>query len=207
MAMRIDAQMAGCSFPGCDRGHHSMGYCKGHRQQQYRGRPLTSLRPCARRKSCRLCDGIVWRQGLCSAHYPGEYRGDQKRLSTSVEERLAELIGPPDRNGCQAWLGTPRPDGYGYFHLNGKHHLAHRVVYRVTTGSPLNEGEVIHHTCANRWCVSPNHLQAVSHHENLAEMVERKFYQSRIAELERENQWLMARVGELEAGLQCGLAV
>ena len=35
-----------CTFPGCDRELHGHGYCKTHRQQQRRGKPLT---PIARR--------------------------------------------------------------------------------------------------------------------------------------------------------------
>ena len=43
-----------------------------------------------------------------------------------------------------------------------------------------------HHTCANRACVNPDHVQAVSQRENVAEMKQRNVYLARIAELESE---------------------
>ena len=61
--------------------------------------------------------------------------------------------------------------------------LAHRLVYERVVG-PLPIGSVVHHACANRLCVRPEHLQAVTHHENVAEMLERKALLARIASLE-----------------------
>jgi hypothetical protein len=41
-----------------------------------------------------------------------------------------------------------------------------------------------HHTCAERACVNPDHLQPVTQRENVAEMLTRKSYVKRIEELE-----------------------
>jgi hypothetical protein len=43
---------------------------------------------------------------------------------------------------------------------------AHRVLYRLVNG-PIPIGAEIDHLCRNRSCVNPDHLEAVSHRENL----------------------------------------
>lgn len=50
-------------------------------------------------------------------------------------------------------------------------------------GSPLGTQQS-HHVCANTMCVNPEHLQAATHVENIAEMKARRSYEARIAELE-----------------------
>jgi heme oxygenase len=44
--------------------------------------------------------------------------------------------------------------------------------------------QAAHHACANTTCVNPDHLQPVTHRENIAEMMARKAYVARIRELE-----------------------
>jgi hypothetical protein len=51
---------------------------------------------------------------------------------------------------------------------------------------PIPDGAVVHHKCANRACARPEHLQAVSQVNNVAEMHERAWYVRRIAELEEQ---------------------
>lgn len=52
----------------------------------------------------------------------------------------------------------------------------------------------MHHKCANRACINPKHLQAVTAESNTAEMLERNFLQARIRELEMENKSLKVMV-------------
>ena len=76
-------------------------------------------------------------------------------------------------------------DGYGVTSIKGKLVRAHRVSYQEHVG-PIPMGSVVHHTCANRACINPKHLQLLSSTENVAEMLERRAYKDRIAELEAE---------------------
>lgn len=57
------------------------------------------------------------------------------------------------------------------------------MVIEAREGKPLGV-LAAHHTCANSTCVSPDHLQAITHRENVAEMLARTSLEARIAELE-----------------------
>lgn len=72
-----------------------------------------------------------------------------------------------DKSGeCWLWMPALRPDGYGYFHLDGRMQLAHRVSYALSVG-PIPEGLQIDHLCRVRACVRPDHLEAVTQAENI----------------------------------------
>ena len=44
--------------------------------------------------------------------------------------------------------------------------LAHRLAYELTYG-PIPEGLTLHHICETTDCVNPDHLQPVTHAQNL----------------------------------------
>ena len=87
-----------------------------------------------------------------------------------------------DANGCWVWTRRSR-DGYGYVRIARKYHQVHRIVLEAKHGLPLGTQHA-HHRCANSLCVNPDHLQPVTHRENVAEMMARQSYLARIAELE-----------------------
>lgn len=69
-------------------------------------------------------------------------------------------------SGCHEWRAYRTPDGYGRFQV-GTSRVAHRVAYELFVG-PIPEGLEIHHKCRNRGCVNPEHLEPVTHLENLS---------------------------------------
>lgn len=70
-----------------------------------------------------------------------------------------------DANGC--WnLGDPKRQKYGSLQKGGKSYPAHRCAYAMTYG-PIPDGLVIDHTCQNKSCCNPAHLQAVSPRTNI----------------------------------------
>lgn len=86
-------------------------------------------------------------------------------------------------NGCWEWKRVDK-DGYARGAVgNGVSRGLHRLSLEAKHGAPLGE-QAAHHMCANTKCVNPDHLQPVTHRENIAEMLARNSYLKRIAELE-----------------------
>lgn len=65
--------------------------------------------------------------------------------------------------GCWVWTGGVDRHGYGYW---GRA-LAHRRMYEQHVG-PIPAGLEIDHLCRNTLCVNPEHLEPVTHAENVA---------------------------------------
>lgn len=63
---------------------------------------------------------------------------------------------------CWFWK---RAQGYGYFQMDGKGILAHRLAYELLVG-PIPAGLELDHLCGRKNCVNPEHLEAVTHQEN-----------------------------------------
>src|SRR5262245_5819531 len=66
---------------------------------------------------------------------------------------------------CIPWWGAVHEQGYG--RIGGRHdrRFAHRMIWEECFG-PLPEGAIIHHTCENRLCVNPEHMQPVTRIEH-----------------------------------------
>lgn len=70
-------------------------------------------------------------------------------------------------SSCWAWTGAKKPTGYGRFGIGNREVAqAHQVAYVLTYGQ-IPDGLEVHHTCFNRSCVRPSHLEAVTHQENV----------------------------------------
>lgn len=83
---------------------------------------------------------------------------------SSVYERFMDkVIKSPD--GCWEWTAATR-DGYGLFRVEGKLVSAHRWRWEWDNG-PVPEGLELDHLCRNRRCVRPDHIEAVTHKENV----------------------------------------
>lgn len=66
---------------------------------------------------------------------------------------------------CWLWRGATC-QGYAMTTVQGKHWYVHRLVYAVMVG-PIPDGYVIDHLCRKRNCANPQHLEAVTHEENV----------------------------------------
>lgn len=120
------------------------------------------------------CTKKVHCKGMCSKHYSRFVRyGDvhyvkvkQPPKGTSLTERFWSKV--DKSNECWLWTATyGRKTGYGRFGVgNQVVKDAHVVSYELTYG-PIPEGLEIDHKCRVRLCVRPDHLEAVTHSENM----------------------------------------
>lgn len=142
-----------------------------------------ALHPAKRRK--RYCSAACMQQAMTEHAKPKRSAlrvaiedGDHDAVIDQV--RLRSTTTP---NGCWEWNGQ-LVDGYPYWRLgkSGRYQV-HRLVLEAKHRAPLGS-QAAHHMCANSKCVNPDHLQPVTHRENLAEMLARKSYLARICELE-----------------------
>lgn len=67
---------------------------------------------------------------------------------------------------CWEWQRGLDKDGYGQLTINTKKIKPHRFSYELYKGK-IPEGLEIDHLCRNRKCVNPNHLELVTHQENI----------------------------------------
>lgn len=75
-------------------------------------------------------------------------------------------------SGCWMWTASKDRQGYGFFRLNRRLMLAHRVGYELANG-PIPMGLLVMHTCDNPACVRPSHLVLGTHADNMRDKVKK----------------------------------
>lgn len=108
------------------------------------------------------------RRQYCSMHYYRLRRhGSLANPVPSEAERYWAKVEKTD--SCWLWTGTDNGRGYGFFPIGGRYVQAHRYAYTIAKGE-IPDGLTIDHLCRVRNCVNPDHLEAVTHKENIRRM-------------------------------------
>jgi HNH endonuclease len=91
---------------------------------------------------------------------PGNRRAELERLIDRT------VLGPthPELGTCWQFTGTTTP--YGRI-AKAQDSYTHRLGWKLLRG-PIPEGKELHHRCGVYACWNPDHLQMVTHAENLA---------------------------------------
>lgn len=116
------------------------------------------------------CSSKPTDRAMCKKHYTRWYRhGDPNLtlLATTMGERLERYVARDAVSGCWNWTGSRNNMGYGTLAVGGhKKGKAHRASYEHFVG-PIPAGLTLDHLCRNRLCVNPEHLEPVTHEENV----------------------------------------
>ena len=116
------------------------------------------------------------------------WRAQRSPVRAAIEDGdpdlfFAALVAQANTTGdCWVWPRLNR-SGYPTVRLGKREVALHRVVLEIKHGAPLGSQHA-HHICANAACVNPDHLQPITHRDNVAEMLARQSYLTRIRELE-----------------------
>lgn len=90
--------------------------------------------------------------------------------SRSLLERFSEKVATDDL-GCLIWTGAVRnnkaDNPYGQIIFEGKIVGAHRAAWFLAHGEWPGPGMDVDHLCRVTLCVNPDHLEVVTHAENL----------------------------------------
>jgi hypothetical protein len=83
------------------------------------------------------------------------------------QERFWAKVWKPDDFPCWLWIGTRSIGGrYGAIKVGGRMRPAHRISWEMVNG-PIPAGLELDHLCRITACVRPDHLEPVTHAENM----------------------------------------
>lgn len=88
------------------------------------------------------------------------------------EDRYNKFAFPEPNSGCFIWMGNLDHNGYGKMGVgyksdgNKRNTWAHIAAYEYFVG-PVPEGLELDHKCRMPCCVNPEHLEPVTHAENV----------------------------------------
>lgn len=86
-------------------------------------------------------------------------------MLSALDRAMSRFI-PEPNSGCWLWDAAVDNRGYGRISVNGKWRHAHRYLYENIVGS-VPSGLELDHKCMVHCCVNPEHLEPVTHQENI----------------------------------------
>lgn len=115
------------------------------------------------------CEKRVFARTWCSMHYARwKVHGDPltvTRIWNDDRRRILSKVTVTDAD-CWEWGGYLDEKGYGRLVVKKTTAYAHRVLWELERG-PVPDGRELDHLCRNPACVNPDHLEPVTHQENI----------------------------------------
>ena len=88
-------------------------------------------------------------------------------------------------HGTPCWVWSLRTNnGYGVLSFRGRQWYAHRLIYEATHG-PVPRGKELDHVCRVTACVNPDHVEPVTHAENVQRGKTAKLTAGKVANIRR----------------------
>lgn len=100
---------------------------------------------------------------------------------------------------CWAWQRSKSEMGYGTAVIGSRRYPAHRVMYERLRG-PIPDGLELDHLCRSPSCVNPDHMEAVTHTENVRRGPNIKLNEQAVREIRTITETNMKRLTEIAAG-------
>lgn len=94
------------------------------------------------------------------------------KISKLDEIRFWSRVDVKQKEACWYWRNSKHKFGYGWFRINKKTYLAHRVSLIIFTGEEKNK--FVLHSCDNPGCCNPYHLRWGDQKENIKDCIKRK---------------------------------
>lgn len=148
--------------------------CRTHDKMRERGQdpyttPVEPRQPTSGPCAVEGCPRPIRSQGMCRFHQTHGAEAVPRELRSkwySDEDRLLHYRNITDA-GCWETTATRIHSGYGMLWSNDAQRqvLAHRLAWAVWRG-PIPADMEIDHTCENRSCFNPDHLQLVTQERN-----------------------------------------
>lgn len=127
------------------------------------------------------CDRPRVGWGWCDTHYrrwraTGTTDAGRLRTKGTLEERWAQSGHVVTDNGCHEWTRAKVSKGYGSFWTGPERGVvgAHIVAWELANGSRVPAGLEVRHSCDNRACINPAHLQLGTHQDNIDDCTRRR---------------------------------
>jgi len=126
------------------------------------------------------CNNKHSSNGLCATHAQRKKKGisldepvSNRMYSASHYDRLDKYVQKGGQNECWEWTRS-KTKGYGNLAIgNGKYMPAHVAAWERANNTKRPLGMVVRHTCDNRGCCNPEHLEIGTQHDNMQDKVKR----------------------------------
>ncbi len=170
--------MAACIVGGCERPSRTRQWCQMHYQRWLKHGDPTIVKQVDRR-------GIdAPTRFMLKVRRGKEYEDCWEWMGSRVGGRQGEKYGQ-----------------YGWFRpQKGIQKLAHVYAYELMVG-PIQDGLELDHLCRNRLCVNPEHLEPVTHRENVVRGTSPLAQYAQRAHCDQGHEW--ERAGNGRSGRRC----